>query len=565
MRWYAADFETCNAKEDILNSETRVWLWDVFDPIFRVHYTGLNIQTFCNWIFKQKSCLFYFHNLKFDGAFLLNHLLQNGFSINDSEEDRSISTLITDRLTWYTFTVHYNGRKYKFRDSLKKITGTLEQAAKDFDLPIRKGEIEYDKYRPEGYEATKEEIEYCHNDTEILADIMKFYYDNGMTAITNASDAMKKYKEIIGEKAYQHYFPIIDKEIDDFIRRSYKGGFCYVNPKFKNKFLHNIYCYDVKSMYPSVMAQKPLPYGLPVHYIGRYQENEQFPLYIQEIEVDCDLKQGFIPSIQTKTFFSIKLQYLTSTEGRLVRLVLTSLDLERLKKDYNIHEIHYIQGYMFQSSTELFKEYVMKFFELKEQSKGAKKQLYKIYLNSLYGKFAMATERSQAYPEIVDGTNKYIKTDKEIVDATYTAVASFITSWARNKLLEGIYKNIKQFVYCDTDSIHMLAPAVGLNEGKQLGQFAIEHGYYENKIAHTNVKIGKYLGQKCYILAEKKDNETIEIKKIAGAPSKVKEEINFKNFKYNFSSNANLYPKYRVKNVKGGVVLVPTSFTIKEK
>ena len=111
MRWYAADFETCNAKEDILNSETRVWLWDVFDPIFRVHYTGLSIQTFCNWIFKQKSCLFYFHNLKFDGAFLLNHLLQNGFSINDSEEDRSISTLITDRLTWYTFTVHYNGRK----------------------------------------------------------------------------------------------------------------------------------------------------------------------------------------------------------------------------------------------------------------------------------------------------------------------------------------------------------------------------------------------------------------------------------------------------------------------
>lgn len=565
MRWYAADFETCNAKEDIKNNETRVWLWDVFDPIFRVHYTGLDIQTFCNWIFKQKSCLFYFHNLKFDGAFLLNHLLQNGFSINDSEEDKSISTLITDRLTWYTFTVHYNGRKYKFRDSLKKITGSLEQAAKDFDLPIRKGEIEYDKYRPMGYQPTEEEIDYCHNDTEILADIMKFYYDHGMTAITNASDAMKKYKEIIGEKAYSHYFPVLDKEIDDFIRRSYKGGFCYVNPKYKNKFLHDIYCYDVKSMYPSVMAYKPLPYGIPVHYIGRYKENSQFPLYIQEIEVDCDLKSGFIPSIQTKTYFSIKLNYLTSTEGRLIRLVLTSLDLQRLKKDYNIHEIRYIQGYMFQASTNLFHEYVMKFFELKEQSKGAKKMLYKIYLNSLYGKFAMATERSQAYPEIIEGANKYIKTDKEIVDATYTAVACFITSWARNKLLEGIYKNINQFVYCDTDSIHLLSPAVGVDEGKELGQFAIEHGRYENKIAKTDIKIGKYLGQKCYILAEKKGDNVIEIKKIAGAPSKVKEQINFKNFKYNFSSDANLYPKFRVKNVKGGVVLVPTSFTIKEK
>ena len=106
-----------------------------------------------------------------------------------------------------------------------------------------------------------------------------------------------------------------------------------------------------------------------------------------------------------------------------------------------------------------------------------------------------------------------IKTEKEIVDATYTAVACFITSYARNKLLEGIYKNIKQFVYCDTDSMHLLSPAVGVEEGNKLGQFAIEHGHYENKIAVTDIKIGKYLGQKCYVLAEKRNNNIIHIKK----------------------------------------------------
>jgi len=565
MRWFAADFETCNAVENIRECYTRVWLWDVFDPVFRIHYTGSEINTFCNWLFKQKGCILYFHNLKFDGAFLINHLLQNGFMIDDSGADKTISTLITDRLVWYTFTVYFNGHKYQFRDSAKKITGSLEQAAIDFDLPIRKGEIQYDLFRDESYKATKEEISYIHGDTEILADILKYYYENQMKSLTNASDAMKTYKEMIGEVAYAHYFPVVEKEIDDFIRRSYKGGFCYLNPKFANKFLHNIYCYDVKSMYPSVMAFKPLPYGQPVHYIGKYEKDNQFPLYIQEIEVNCDLKSGHIPSIQTKSYFSTKLNYLKSTDERLISLVLTSLDLERLLKDYNIHEIRYVQGYKFRSSLDLFKEYVLKFYELKEKSKGALKQLYKIFLNSLYGKFAMMTERSQAFPMILDGTNKFLKSEKEIVDATYTAVASFITAWARNKLLSAIYKNIKQFVYCDTDSIQLIAPAVGLDLGKKLGQFNLEHGYYNGKEPITQISIAKYLGQKCYILGENKDGKILEIKKIAGAPSKVKEEINFKNFRYNFTSDASLYPKFRLKNVKGGVVLVPTTFTIKEK
>lgn len=565
MQWYAADFETSNSKINIEQKYTRVWAWDIFDPITREHLTGYNIETFFDTLFDMPSCILYFHNLKFDGAFILYYLLENGFEINDTKRHGTISTLITDRLIWYTATIYYCGKKYVLRDSMKKITGSLEKAAVAFDLPIKKGSIDYQLHRDEGYIPTQEELDYIHNDTEILADVLLYYYENGMTGLTNATDAMKAFKKIIGDAEYKNDFPSLPKEVDDFIRRSYKGGFCYLNPIHFNEDLGKVYTYDVKSMYPSVMKYSELPFGVPVHYIGQYQFDENRPLFIQEINVDCKLKEGYIPSIQSKSFMSTKLNYLTDTHGKMQNMVLTSVDLELLLTDYDIYEIEFIQGWRFRSRRGLFSEYIDHYFALKESSKGAKKQLYKIFLNSLYGKFAMMMERTKAEPRIENNQLKYKKLDPEEVDSMYTAVASFITANARKKLLDGIYANKDNFVYCDTDSIHLLAPAHDIKLGKELGDFDLENGYYENGKPITEVNRARYLGQKCYILCKMKNGNEIEIKKIAGAPDKVKEQINMDNFRINFQSNADAYPKFRIVNVKGGVVLVPTTFTIKAK
>lgn len=509
--------------------------------------------------------ILYFHNLKFDGNFILNYLLQNGFEINDSRGNYTISTLITDRLVWYAFTVYINGRTYRFRDSSKKITGSLEQAAEAFDLKIRKGHIDYKLHRDKGYEPTKEEIAYIHNDTEILADVLQYYYDNDMPSLTNATDAMKTYKSIIGDARYKTYFPILEKEVDDFIRKSYKGGFCYVNPKFKQKDLNEVYCYDVKSMYPSRMKYSDLPYGKPIPYRGKYQKDEFYPLYIQHILVDCKLKEGYIPTVQTKTYLNIKLNYLTDTEGELIELWLTNVDLKWLLKSYEIYDIQYINGLKFKSSKELFVEYVDHFYELKEKSRGAKKQLYKIFLNSLYGKFAMQMTRRQRIPTIVNGRIAFEATDSQEVDPVYTAVASFITAYARDRLIDAIYKNIDNFVYCDTDSLHCIKPAKNIDFGTKLGEWNLEHGEYINGKPHTHVTRARYIAQKCYILGEMKGDNYIEVKKVAGAPEAVKKQINWDNFHVNFTSDASNFPKFRMMNVEGGTLLVPTTFTIKDK
>ena len=178
----------------------------------------------------------------------------------------------------------------------------------------------------------------------------------------------------------------------------------------------------------------------------------------------------------------------------------------------------------------------------------------------------MMTERSQAIPQILEGVNKYDRTELEEVDATYTAVASFITASARFKLLRAIRANLENFVYCDTDSIHLLKPIKERPElytlGKKLGDFDLENGTYSPEgLPISEIKRARYLGQKCYVL----DMGNGLKKKIAGAPDKVKEQIDWDNFHIGFTSDENEYPKMRMENVKGGVLLIPTTFTIKAK
>lgn len=567
LKWYADDFETSNSDINIREKKTRVWAWDIYDESKNHHIIGTDISTYVKELFNLKSSIHYFHNLKFDGNFLINYLLKKGFKIRNSNDDGTIQPLITDRLVWYCFTVYYNGKRYQFRDSCKKITGDLGQAAIDFGLDVQKGEIDYKLHRDKGYQPTIEEIDYLKRDCEILGKILRVYYDNGMTSLTNATDAMKSFKHIISQKAYDSYFPVIPVKWDDEIRAAYRGGFCYVNPDYVGKDVGKIYTYDVKSMYPSVMIECDIPYGIPEKFNGEYVYDKFYPLYIQKLRVCCELKHGHVPSVQTKSFLTIRLNYLTSTNGMLLDLTLTNVDLLHLYEDYDISEIIFLGGYKFAAKRGLFDNYIYYYFNKKETSEGAKKQLYKIFLNALYGKFAMMTRRAQARPFLKDdGSLKFERLPDEEFEPIYTAAACFITAWARHKLLYAIRKNIDNFLYCDTDSIHLLKPAVGIRKGKNLGDWAIENGkqiFNNDGTVTTTTEIfkGRYLGQKCYILAK----EDGMLKKIAGAPKKVKEEIGFNNFYFGFSSDENKYPKFRMKNVDGGTLLIPTKFTIKEK
>ena len=95
-----ADFETTTTPDDV-----RVWAVCAvdIDTIKTVHI-GNNIHDFIEWL-STRNTICYFHNLKFDGEFLLHYLLSNGYRYSDTREAKTFETLITDDGIFYSITV----------------------------------------------------------------------------------------------------------------------------------------------------------------------------------------------------------------------------------------------------------------------------------------------------------------------------------------------------------------------------------------------------------------------------------------------------------------------------
>ena len=116
------------------------------------------------------------------------------------------------------------------------------------------------------------------------------------------------------------------------------------------------------------------------------------------------------------------------------------------------------------------------------------------------------------------------------------------------------------YLYSDTDSIHCLKlPEEELKQFMRLDDY--ELGAYK---VESTFERAKFIRQKCYIEIgyDGKVNSTI-----AGMPKRLGKYVNLDNFNEGFSIKADdeTYDdkKLTYKHVKGGVILVPTDFTIK--
>ena len=294
---FTADFETTTDPNDC-----RVWAWAVSEIGDTDNFQyGNDIETFMDFCANpKKNYKIWFHNLKFDGIFIIYWLLTNGFEFIENKKDRdagTFTTLITDMGQFYSIEVYFrvgNHRvnKVTFYDSLKILNFSVEQIAKDFDLPIRKLKIDYSEYRAIGHQLTPEEVDYIRNDVEIMSRALNIMFEADLTKMTIGSDALSNYKEMIN---FRHYFPILSNEVDKEIRESYKGGFTYVNPKYKEKQVGAGVVFDVNSLYPSRMVQEELPIGMPVSFEGEYHYDPIFPLYVINISCIFKVKDGKIP------------------------------------------------------------------------------------------------------------------------------------------------------------------------------------------------------------------------------------------------------------------------------
>jgi DNA polymerase type B, organellar and viral. len=292
VKRFTADFETATWIPD----ETWVWAWALCDIEEPTHVeVGNSIQSFFERIKKEANPYIYFHNLKFDGEFLIFHIMKNlGFEHVESKEKRTgtFSTLISDMGLFYSIEVYFEvGKKTKkvtFIDSLKIINQSVESMPKTFKIEENKLEIDYNAPREKGHILTGEEEAYIKNDVVIVAKALSYLFNMGLTKMTAGSNALSEYKEITRLNRFRSLYKPLNYEIDKDIRRAYRGGFTYLNPVYKNKEVKEGEVLDVNSLYPSVMYKEMLPFGEPFFYEGEYQEDKVYPLYIQRLT--CSFK-----------------------------------------------------------------------------------------------------------------------------------------------------------------------------------------------------------------------------------------------------------------------------------
>lgn len=527
---------------------------------------GLDIGSFISRIAQHNSQC-YFHNLKFDGSFILDWLLKNGYKYVDSQfikKEGTFKALISDMGKFYSITVKWrNGNITEFRDSAKKLPMTLAQVAKAFKLEVTKGELDYETFRPVGHKLTAEEEDYLRRDVAILAKAMQEVHDSGMTRLTVASDSLAEYKKLTGSDKFTRIFPVLSEYMDKEIRRAYRGGFTYCDPRFKGEITRSGLVLDVNSLYPSVMMNQPLPYGEPIWVDGFVEPTERRPLTIFSVTFTAKIKPDHIPVIQVKgTSMFSSVEYLTEIKDP-VTLMVTNVDWDLYNDHYDIDVLAYGGGWAFHGVRGLFDDYINKWGAVKAEAVGGKREIAKLHLNSLYGKFASNPNVTSKIPKLVDNQVKLVRGDDEKRPPVYTAAGVFITSFARDLTVRAAQANYATFAYADTDSLHLLQDdvpeSIEVHKSK-MGAWKLEYRFESAYYIRPKQYLEKATKPECN--NDDEDHEHNEhcyfVVHIAGMPISVTDKMTFKDLEPGKVFHGKLQPK----TVVGGIVLKPVPFTL---
>ena len=518
-RYFMGDFETTVYKGQV---NTEVWasaLVELFsDKVTILHSIA---ETFDYLVSLNCNVVVYYHNLKFDGAFWLSYLLvdkkftQAYDKIGDKETDvkwkqqfkmfnNTFKYSISDRGMWYSIIVKVKNHFIEIRDSLKLLPFSVKRIGESFGTKHKKLDMEYTGFRYTGCEITKEEQEYIANDVLVVKEALEIMFKQGHNKLTIGSCCLEEYKKICRSSLeiqldYAEMFPnLYDFKIDkqehkydnagDWLRKSYRGGWCYLVKGKENKIKTNGTTADVNSLYPSMMSSKSgnkYPIGLPKFWTGNFipdQALKENMYYFVRIKTRFYIKSNYLPFIQIKGDLKYKgtesletsdvynhenddyFPYYIDKDGNIqqakVELTLTMTDYQLIKEHYELVDFEILDGCYFYSMVGIFDEYINKYAKIKKESKGALRELAKLFLNNLYGKMASSTDSSFKIAYVKDdksiGFMQVVENEKK---PGYIAIGSAITSYSRNFTIRAAQKNYygaekRGFIYADTDSIH---------------------------------------------------------------------------------------------------------------
>lgn len=563
-RFYQADFETTTDPEDC-----RVWAWG----LTRIHEDGTPITTgqveigtdvddFLERMDAEDSVV-YFHNLKWDVHFILDNIMKDGYEWVDERTLRpgQFTTLISDMGKFYSVKVRLrSGCQIEFRDSLKKIPMTVARMAEAFKMETLKDEIDYHEYRAPGHYPTPKERKYIENDVVIPATALQTQFAQGMEKLTVGSDALAEYKSVVGDKFFTSHFPVFPMSLDLELRRAYRGGFTYCDPRFSGRVVGGGCVFDVNSLYPAVMYNEPLPYGEPQFFENEPEPTASHPVTIFGILFTAKLKPNHIPCIQIKGNSIFQPNEYQSEIDEPTAMMVTNIDFELYQKHYDIVVHAYLGGWRFRAKVGMFKDYIDKWAAIKESSEGGLREIAKLFMNSLYGKFCSNPRVASKYPVLKDGKVVYRRLPDEIRDPVYTPVGVFITSYARALTVTAAQDSYDVFAYADTDSLHLMTDKVPDTldiHATRMGAWKHEYDFdsafyirakaYLERLSDSEFNLSKGLTPGDYV------------NRIAGLPEQISGALTFDDVQDGAVIEGKLTPK----SVNGGLVLMDTPFRLK--
>lgn len=641
------DFETTVYKGQV---NTEVWASasvELFTEDVKIfHSIGEQFEYFKSI---KENIIVYYHNLKFDGAFWLSYLMvdlgfkqaseqldaENPFKVRWLQEKEMLNNTfkysISDRGQWYTIIIKVGGHFIEIRDSLKLLPFSVKRIGESFGTKHKKLDMEYTGFRYAGCEITDEEKHYIANDVLVIKEALEIMFNEGHTDLTIGSCCLKEYKRTVGKEDYKMFFPnLYDMPIDkskhgydnvgEYIRKSYRGGWCYLVKGKEGKIYKNGCTFDVNSLYPSMMSSESgnyYPVGTPHMWTGNIIPDEALlpnRYYFIRIKTRFYIKKDMLPFIQIKSSHLYKgTECLETTDvynketglyspfyigfdGKVkdtrVELVLTMTDFQLLKEHYELVDFEILDGCWFYAEIGLFDSYMEKYKTMKMNNKGALRELAKLFLNNLYGKMASSTDSSFKVA--------YIKDDKSLgfmacmengKKPGYIPVGSAITSYARNFTIRAAQKNYHGkdkagFIYADTDSIHCDIPWNTVSGVKIHGKnfccwkpescwdvaiFTRQKTYIEHIVQEDLQDIyNPYYNIKCAGMP-KKCKKLFELSMQGFTPDEnatdyteeEKEFLSHKRKLEDFTIGLSVPGKLRPKRIRGGILLVETPYKMR--
>lgn len=512
VRIYSADFETTVYEGQ---TATEVWASAVVELYTEDVHIFHSLDDTLDWALAQEdNVMLYYHNLKFDGSFWLDFLLnkrnyRQAYDILSEEPfackwrdeknmpNHSIKYAISNKGAWYSITIKDGHHYIYIRDSLKLLPFSVKRIGESFGTKHKKLDMEYTGYRYAGCPITDEEKHYIANDVLVVKEALEIMFDEGHKKMTIGSCCLSEFRKDFNTREYDMLFPdLYAMDIDpcydyptagDYILKSYKGGWCYLARGKEGRIKTNGCTLDVNSLYPSMMhscSGNRYPIGDPTFWTGNYIPemvvNNPDYYYFVRVRTRFYLKPGKLPFIQIKGNWLYKGNDMLETsdlisDGRAythyigtdgeehsttVTLTLTCTDYKLFKEHYDLVDFEILDGCYFATDIGIFDHYIDHYRVIKQNSKGAQRELAKLFLNNLYGKMAATTDSSfkVAFTK-QDGTLAFVEVEEHDKKPGYIAIGSAITSYARNFTIRAAQANYygpdrPGFCYADTDSIH---------------------------------------------------------------------------------------------------------------